>query len=68
MIGKRRSVQSETFALAFSTLGPSWASRLEVPGEAEISQMAGGIFKRFSPCQVRDGFLATIVCMLGLSV
>ena len=68
MIGKRRSVQSETFALALSTLGPSWASGLEVPGEAEISQAVGGIFKRFTPCQARDGFLATIVCMLGLSV
>ncbi len=68
MFGKRRSVQSETFALALSTLDPSWASRLEVPSEVKISQAAGGILKRISPCQARDGVLATIICMLSLSV
>ena len=51
MIGKRRSVQSETFALALSTLGPSWASRLEVPGEAEISQAVGGILNVLHPAR-----------------
>ncbi len=68
MFGKRRSVQSATFALALSTLGPSWASRLEVPSEAENSQTVGGIFKRVSPCQARDGFLATVFCLFGLSI
>ncbi len=67
MFGKGRSVQPDSFAQALSTLGPSWASRLEVQNEAKSSGSEDGVLKR-TPCQVRGGILAAVICLLGLSV
>jgi hypothetical protein len=68
MIGKRRSVQPATFALALSTLGASWASRLEARSDVQHRPAAGGFFKRTSRCHASHGLFATIICLLGLSV
>ncbi len=67
MARKRGSVKPATFALALSTLGPSWAARLETPKAANQVRRKGGFFKRSLPCSSATGVFATLFCLLGLS-
>ncbi len=68
MARKRSSVKPATFALALSTVGPSWASRLETPTNADYEPSKGGFFKRAAPCNTTNGIFASLLCLIGLSV
>lgn len=65
MARKRSSVRPATFALALSTLGPTWAARLETPTNLTSGS---GAFKRATRCHAANGIFATLLCMIGLSI
>ncbi len=68
MARKRRSVKPATFALAMSTLGPAWATRLETQSSDQEDHCKRGIFKRATRCHEAGGVYATILCLIGLSI
>ena len=68
MARKRSSVKPATFALALSTVGPSWAKRLETPTNADNEASKGGFFKRATPCHTTNGVFASLLCLIGLSI
>jgi len=68
MARKRSPVKTSTFALAFSTLGPAWAARLEAPTNADYEPYKGGFFKRAAPCSTTSGIFASLLCLIGLSI
>jgi len=67
MARKRNSVQPATFALALSTLGPAWITRLESPSDEDQAQCKRSILKRASRCHSAQGMFATLLCLVGLS-
>ena len=68
MTRKRRSVKPATFALAMSTLGPAWATRLETQSSDQNDHCKRGMFKLAPRCHEVGGVFATILCLVGLSI